>query len=151
MSALTRNAVVKMLGTPALTQGSLNDPREQEEGGRRFNEKWLYREPLGDPAGAAERVVYWHRYDFVASLVRDSQTEPWRPDRTLAAAAQAPEPGAQALDAMAVKHRADQPLPPLDLQRNPALRPRSPYRPVSEFTGPPDLGGHVEEPPVRSS
>src|SRR5579875_632968 len=144
MSSLTRNAVVAMLGTPALTEGSLNEPREREECGVCFNEKWLYRDPLGDPAGAAERVIYWQRYDFVASLVRDSTNAPWRPDQTLVAALEASEPGGRGRDAMAVKHRADQPLPPVDRARNPPMQPRSRYRPVSDFQGPPDLGGHVE-------
>ena len=68
--AIHRNAVVKYFGTPNVTEGSVNEPREREEHGLRFNEKWIYRHPLRDPAGAAERIIYWRRYDYVGSLVR---------------------------------------------------------------------------------
>ena len=45
------------------TQGSVNEPREREEHGMAFNEKWTYRAPRRDPAGAVERIIYWHLYD----------------------------------------------------------------------------------------
>lgn len=68
---IRRNAVVLRWGTPARTVGSLNEPREMTEHGVSFNEKWQYRiaTPGGD--GACERLVYWLRYDFVASFVID--------------------------------------------------------------------------------
>ena len=77
---VTRNRVVQRWGTPQLSVGSVNEPREHEEHGLRFNEKWTYRNPRGEgaPAGAplvarvCERVVYWHRYDFVGSMVVDA-------------------------------------------------------------------------------
>jgi hypothetical protein len=70
-AVVRRNLVVQRWGTPQATVGSLNEPREQEEHGLRFNEKWLYRAPRNDPAKVRERVVYWLRYDFVASYVLD--------------------------------------------------------------------------------
>lgn len=65
-----RNRIVKHFGTPDVTEGSVNEPREREENGHRFNEKWVYKHPLRDPAGALERVIYWRRYDYVASMIR---------------------------------------------------------------------------------
>ena len=65
-----RNLVVKYFGTPDTTEGSVNEPREREEHGMQFNEKWTYLNPLRDPAGAVERIIYWHRYDFVGSMIR---------------------------------------------------------------------------------
>jgi len=68
---IVRNEVVQCFGTPAVTIGSVNEPRELEEHGHRFNEKWIYRLPRPTPETPAERHVYWLRYDFVASyLVR---------------------------------------------------------------------------------
>jgi hypothetical protein len=78
-----RNAVVAILGTPDRTEGSLDDPREREENGVLFNEKWIYTNLRSDPAGAAMRTVYWMRYDFRGTAVRDSDAEPWQPDRAL--------------------------------------------------------------------
>lgn len=66
---MTRNLVVRRWGTPQATVGSVNEPRVKEENGVRFNEKWVYREPLGDQRRPRERVVYWDRYDFVASFI----------------------------------------------------------------------------------
>ena len=69
-SRVTRNRVVLHWGTPSVTIGSVNEPREGEEEGLRFNEKWIYRSHAGDPAHPVERVVYWMRYDYVASFAR---------------------------------------------------------------------------------
>ena len=75
------------LGTPDRTEGSLDDPREREEEGVRFNEKWIYTHLHRDPAGATMRTVYWMRYDFRGTAVRNSVSEPWRPDTALVEAA----------------------------------------------------------------
>ncbi len=77
---ILRNAVVKFFGTPDQSEGSVNEPREREEYDMRFNEKWTYRRPLRDPSGAVERVVYWHRYDYVGSMIRTSADGDWQPD-----------------------------------------------------------------------
>jgi hypothetical protein len=66
---IVRNAVVQCFGTPAVTIGSVNEPRELEEHGQRFNEKWIYRMPRPIADAPAERHVYWLRYDFVASYL----------------------------------------------------------------------------------
>ena len=126
---VSRNAVVALLGTPGRTEGSLNEPREREENGYCFNEKWTYENLVGDPAGVPERVIYWKRYDFVATTVRASAEEPWRPDEKLAAAL------------------AEQPsrLAPIDPAHNPPVTPKVPYLPVSKFPGKPDLGGYFVE------
>jgi hypothetical protein len=50
-------------GEPDEQQGSVNDPRTREEHGIRFNERWVYRLPDG-----AQRLVYWHRYDWRGTL-----------------------------------------------------------------------------------
>ncbi len=90
---IQRNRVVKFFGTPDATEGTVNEPRERQEHGLRFNEKWTYRQPLRDPAGASERVIYWRRYDYVGSVVRRSGDAAWESDdslpRVLAAAAAA--------------------------------------------------------------
>jgi hypothetical protein len=78
-----RNAVVKYFGTPNVTEGSVNEPREREEHGMGFNEKWIYHRPLRDPAGAAERVIYWHRYDYVGSMIRKASNADWKRDDSL--------------------------------------------------------------------
>ena len=80
---ILRNAVVKHFGTPNQTEGSLNDPRERTEHGMQFNEKWTYSSPRRDPAGAAERVIYWFRYDYVGSVIRKSTDSEWQQDDTL--------------------------------------------------------------------
>lgn len=126
----SRNAVVALLGTPTLTEGSLNDPRERNENGVSFNEKWTYGALIQDPSGAPERIVYWHRYDFVATVVRAGSNEPWRQDQTL-------------LDAVAA---ANCRLAPQDQSRNSPLTPTNRYRPVSEFRGKADLGGYIQPP-----
>ncbi|GBD25221.1 hypothetical protein HRbin30_00536 [bacterium HR30] len=83
-SSIRRNDVVKLFGTPDRTEGSVNEPREREENGFRFNERWLYKRPRNDPARAYERVIYWHRYDFVGSCIRRSPDGPWEVDGSLA-------------------------------------------------------------------
>jgi hypothetical protein len=67
--AVARNAVVQAWGTPNATIGSVNEPREQEEHGHRFNEKWTYRIAASAPDQPAARVIYWLRYDFVAAYL----------------------------------------------------------------------------------
>ena len=81
---IQRNVVVKFFGTPDATEGSVNEPREREEHGIRFNEKWIYKHPRRDPAGAAERVIYWRRYDYLGSLVRQPSSTDWILDESLA-------------------------------------------------------------------
>lgn len=120
-----RNAIVAILGTPHRTEGSLNDPREREEDGVHFNEKWIYTHLHRDPA---MRTVYWMRYDFRGTVVRNSKAEPWRPDTTLVEAAA----------------KRDGRLPPLDPSRNPALEPSTEYRPVSDLKEV-GLGGGVQK------
>lgn len=67
--AVARNAVVQAWGTPSATVGSVNEPREQEEHGHRFNEKWTYRLAATAPDQPVARVIYWLRYDFVAAYL----------------------------------------------------------------------------------
>ena len=78
-----RNLVVKHFGTPEVTEGSVNEPREREEHGMHFNEKWTYRGPVRYPADAVERVIYWHRYDYVGSMIRKSKDGDWQTDDEL--------------------------------------------------------------------
>ena len=75
-----RNIVVQRLGTPNETIGSVNEPREIEEQGHRFNEKWIYRLVQPRPEEPAQRWVYWLRYDFVASYLIGGSGEPRRED-----------------------------------------------------------------------
>jgi hypothetical protein len=82
--SIERNRVVKYFGTPDLTEGTVNEPRERIEYGLKFNEKWIYKHPMRDPAHAAERMLLWRRYDFVASLIRKSKDGEWEPDESLA-------------------------------------------------------------------
>ena len=124
-----RNAVVAILGSPDRSEGSLDDPRLYEENGIHYNEKWLYTHLSRDPAGTSMRVVYWKRYDFQGTVVRNSESEPWRTDTALIEAA----------DERRFR------LPPLDRSRNPPLQPTNSYRPVSEPAGTPLLGGEIEE------
>jgi hypothetical protein len=81
--AILRNTVVKYFGQPDRTEGSVNEPRERDEHGMRFNEKWTYRHPSRDPAGATERIVYWHRYDYVGSMIRATPDGDWQRDSDL--------------------------------------------------------------------
>ena len=72
---ITRNQVVQCWGTPHTTVGSVNEPRETEEHGHRFNEKWVYRLTPVAAEDPNERIVYWLRYDFAgAALVTRSGT-----------------------------------------------------------------------------
>ena len=80
---ILRNSIVKCFGTPDSTEGSVNEPREREEHGFHFNEKWTYRRPRRDPAGAVERTIYWRRYDFVGSMIRTSPNGAWQKDEGL--------------------------------------------------------------------
>ena len=66
---MTRNLVVQRWGTPNATIGSVNEPREMEEHGYRFNEKWTYRLSGSAPDQPKERLIYWHRYDLVAACL----------------------------------------------------------------------------------
>ncbi len=67
--SIRRNLIVRRWGTPQRTIGSVNEPREHEEHGVVFNEKWVYRLPRVEPNDPGERIVYWHRYDFVGSFL----------------------------------------------------------------------------------
>jgi len=66
---VSRNQVVQLWGTPYATVGSVNEPREMQENGQRFNEKWTYRLSPKTVDEPAERVIYWLRYDFVAAYL----------------------------------------------------------------------------------
>jgi hypothetical protein len=68
-ASVVRNKVVRCFGTPNRTVGSVNEPREQEEHGRRFNEKWVYKLSQATADQPTERVIYWLRYDFVGSYL----------------------------------------------------------------------------------
>lgn len=82
-SKLDRNHVVQLFGTPDETVGSVNEPRVQNEHGIEFNEKWIYDRPRHEPSQPRARIIYWNRYDFVAServerdghRVRESESE----------------------------------------------------------------------------
>jgi hypothetical protein len=96
--SIERNAVVRRFGTPDVTEGSVNEPREREDGGMRFNEKWIYHHPRRDPAGAVARVIYWRRYDFVGTQIRRQPGGEWSLDDTFAGAlgGGTPDAGVQA-------------------------------------------------------
>lgn len=79
---LQRNDVVARFGTPDRTEGSVNEPRERRENGFLFNEKWVFKRPAGDPAGARERLIYWRRYDYVGSMIRRRDGD-WERDDSL--------------------------------------------------------------------
>ena len=66
---MTRNLVVQAWGTPHETVGSVNEPREMEENGYRFNEKWVYRLSPTQPDQPTERIIYFARYDFVGACL----------------------------------------------------------------------------------
>jgi hypothetical protein len=125
--SVTRNVLVTLLGSPDHTEGSLNSPVELEEHGLRFNEKWTYTHLRDDSSGAPMRAVYWHRYDFVGTLVRNPSDAEWRPDTTLL---EATKSGASR---RAGVHDAHSALP--DNRR---------YRPASETRDARDLGGYIE-------
>jgi hypothetical protein len=64
---IRRNDVVELFGTPDETVGSVNEPRIRHENGHEYNEKWIYHRPRNEPSHPRARIVYWLRYDFVAS------------------------------------------------------------------------------------
>jgi hypothetical protein len=124
---ITRNILVAWLGTPDKTEGSLNDPVEREEHGIHYNEKWIYRHLHDDPAGAAERLVYWHRYDFTGTLIRKAADAEWIADTAVAQWAQS---GGHKLATVDDHHSAFS-----DNQH---------YHPVSEVRDGLDLGGYIQ-------
>jgi hypothetical protein len=115
-----------MLGTPDRTAGSLNSPVQLEEFGIRYNEKWTYEHLVRDPAGVPQRVIYWERYDFVATLVRGGPNDQWRPDTKLAEAVAA----------------LDDRLAPIDDHHH-SVKPSGLYAPASEVKDSADLGGYI--------
>jgi len=125
---VNRNSVVSLLGTPHAIEGSLNDPVEREEFGIRYNEKWRYQDLGNDPAGVRKRVIYWHRYDFVATMVRADDNEEWRPDTKLIEAAQAAKARLGTVD-----------------ERHRAYPANGRYRPVSTPQDWRDLGGYLQD------
>ena len=72
---LDRDLVWRRLGAPHDQVGSVNDPRTQEERGRKWNEKWSY---LAEDGRTLERIVLWNRYDFVGHyrVMPDGSLEP---------------------------------------------------------------------------
>ena len=72
--SLDRGQVWKLCGAPTDQEGSVNDPRTQEEHGVHWNEKWIYR---GEDGESIERLVLWHRYDLVGvfRLLPDGSAE----------------------------------------------------------------------------
>ncbi|HEX3408997.1 MAG TPA: hypothetical protein VHS07_01885 [Candidatus Binataceae bacterium] len=123
---VTRNTVVAMLGTPDRTVGSLNSPVELEELGVTYNEKWIYEHLVSDPAGVPLRAIYWHRYDFVSTVIRGAANEEWRPDTKL-------------IEAVAAEN--DRLAPIEDCHE--ALTPSGLYAPASEVKDATDLGGYI--------
>ncbi|MBY0274619.1 hypothetical protein K2Z84_04695 [Candidatus Binatia bacterium] len=83
---LTRNDIVRLFGTPSETIGSVNEPRQQHEAGFQYNERWIYDRPKNEPSRPKARVIYWQRYDFVASerIERDGHRVPESPAELLA-------------------------------------------------------------------
>jgi hypothetical protein len=124
---VTRNQVVAMFGTPDHVEGSLNSPIELDDQGIHYNEKWLYSHLDADPAGAAMRTIYWHRYDFEGTRIRNDANEAWCDDTKLA----------EALAGL------DDRLMPLAEDHNVPNTPRS-YRPVSRPKDSKDLGGYFQ-------
>jgi hypothetical protein len=125
---ITRNSVVSLLGTPHAVEGSLNDPVEREEMGIQYNEKWSYHDLRNDPAGVPNRVIYWHRYDFVATTIRADQDSEWHPDTKLVEAANAMSARLATVD-----------------DHHPAYQRNGRYRPVSKLQDWRDLGGYVQD------
>jgi hypothetical protein len=124
---VTRNQVVAMFGTPDHVEGSLNSPIELDDLGIHYNEKWTYSHLDSDPAGAAMRTIYWHRYDFEGTRIRNGPDENWRDDTKLA----------EALAGL------DDRLMPIQDDRNVPNTPRG-YRPVSRPKDSKDLGGYFQ-------
>ena len=73
--SLDRGQAWKRFGAPTDQEGSVNDPRSQEEFGVKWNEKWIY---YGEDGQSVERVVLWNRYDLVGvfRLHPDGTAEP---------------------------------------------------------------------------
>jgi hypothetical protein len=125
-SRVTRNTVVAILGTPDRTAGSLNSPVELEEFGHIYNEKWTYEHLASDPAGVPQRSIYWHRYDFVTTMIRSGASEEWRPDTKLAEAVAGRD------DRLAAIEDRHHPITPSGL-----------YEGASEVKDATDLGGYI--------
>lgn len=87
---VSRNLVVQKWGTPSRAWGSVNEPRERRENDIVFNEKWVYERPRGE-RGVRRRIIYWRRYDFVASLVERENGEFVREDLGAAVAGELPD------------------------------------------------------------
>jgi hypothetical protein len=66
---MERDAAVRRYGQPAKTWGSVNEPRYKEADGIRFNETWVFKSPRDLGPEWIERVLYWLRYDLVASVI----------------------------------------------------------------------------------
>ncbi|HUN56953.1 MAG TPA: hypothetical protein VMU41_02470 [Candidatus Binataceae bacterium] len=128
MSRVTRNQVVAMFGTPDHANGSLNSPIELEDKGIHFNEQWTYEHLDADPADVTMRTIYWHRYDFMGTRVRNNADEEWRNDEKLA----------EALASLNDR------LEPITKDHNLPNTPRS-YRPVSKPKDVTDLGGYFQK------
>lgn len=124
---VTRNQVVAMFGTPDHVEGSLNSPIELDDLGIHYNEKWIYLHLDSDPAGVTMRTIYWHRYDFEGTRIRNDANQDWRDDPKLA-------------EALAGR---DDRLMPLASDHNVPNTPRS-YRPVSNPKDSEDLGGYFQ-------
>jgi|ERR1700722_10142957 hypothetical protein len=125
-SRVIRNTVVAILGTPDHTAGSLNSPVELEEFGHTYNEKWTYEHLASDPAGVLQRSIYWHRYDFVATMIRSNANEEWRADTKLAEAVAGRD------DRLATIEDRHRPITPSGL-----------YEGASEVKDATDLGGYI--------
>jgi hypothetical protein len=124
---ITRNAVVALLGSPERSEGSLNDPVEREENGIKFNEKWIYEHLRSDPAGVPMRSVYWHRYDFGGTMVRQNHEAEWRHDVALADALKDTDGRLASLD-----------------DHHHSLEGNRRYLAVSEVKDTLDLGGYIQ-------
>ncbi len=127
-STVTRNSLVSLLGTPHSVEGSLNDPVEREEFGIHYNEKWTYQELGDDPAGVPDRIIYWHRYDFVGTMVRAGDHQEWRPDTKLIETAQSVNGRLSRVD-----------------DHHPTYPVSNRYRPVSQPVDWRDLGGYMQD------
>jgi len=124
---IARNAIVARLGTPDKTEGDLNSPVVREEQGVHFNEKWIYEHLRNDPSGAPMRIIYWHRYDFTGTLVRQTAEAEWTADTTLIEASKSAD---DRLALVATNHES------LPANRD--------YRAASEVRDAQDLGGYIE-------
>jgi len=125
---VSRNSVVSLLGTPQAVEGSLNDPVEREEFDIHYNEKWIYEDLAEDPAGALYRAIYWHRYDFVGTVIRNNENEQWHADTKLVEAANT----VHARRDMVHDHHRASPV-------------NGRYRQVSQPEDWHDLGGYVQD------